>query len=193
MNLAFLLVNILVLLTVFISNFDLSIHDKGWLLGLFTGLSYLILPWFFYWFVANYEHFLQEPTKLYFSKFQTFSLVSIAIIGLIPIVIPSLITVVKTETYSLWNWDYGWQILAGEFLFWILFAVLCINIRFDLQTKKIDQYNQGFLNKLYISAIIVFSTPVFFVVSSGFILLSLLLYIASYYIAYDGLKNLSAT
>lgn len=192
MNLSFLIVDLLVILTVIISDLGLGTQEQGWLLGFITGLSYLILPWFFYWFIANFQYFTKKPNDLIASRFQLFSLVATIIIGLIPIVFPDIITLSKTATYSYWNWDYGWQLFMLEFLFWIIFAVLCINKRFDLNSANFDDNTTKFLSRVFISAILVFSTPVFFVVSSDFILLSLVLYVISYLIIYDGLKYLKA-
>ena len=192
MNLTFLLVDLLVLLTVIISDLDLGTQEQGWLLGFITGLSYLILPWFFYWFVANFQFSNKQPNNLIASRFQLFSLVAVVIIGFIPIVFPDIISLSKTADYSYWNWDYGWQLFMLEFLFWIIFAILCINKRFDLNSANLDEHSKKFLNRVFISAILVFSTPVFFVVSSDFILLSLILYVISYVIIYDGLKYLKS-
>lgn len=189
MHLAFFLVNLLVLLTVVISDVNLSVSQLGWLLGFVTGLSYLILPWFFYWFITNYENFLVDAKKLVMSRFQLFGLVAVIIIGFAPVAIPSLISVTQTETYSIPNWVYAWQLEVAQFIFWLLFAVLGVNNQYNLTTLKLDEYNKKFTNRIIISAILVFSTPVFFVISSGFILLSLVIYIIAYYVVYVGLKK----
>ncbi len=191
MNLSFFLVDILVLITIIISDLSLSVNEEAWLLGLFTGLSYLILPWFFYWFIANFKNYQKNSKELIFSKFQLFSLIALIIVGLLPILFPDLITLApQPNDYSILNWNYGWQIEVAEFLLWLGFAVICINKRFDTNKLQIEPNISKLLSRIFVSAIIIFSTPVFFVLSTGFILLSLFLYVVGYLIIYTGLQGL---
>lgn len=189
MNLSFFVVNFLVLLTVIISKLNLSFSEEGWLLGWITAVSYLILPWFFYWFISNYDNFLANDKKLIITRFQLVSLVITILISLTPLVVPSLIYNAKVVANSTPNWVYAWQLEVAQFLFWILFAVIAINSQFNLSTKKLDDYNKKFIRRINISAILVFSIPVVFAISTPFILMSLLFYILAYWIVYDGLKK----
>ena len=193
-DLASLIVNLCVLITIIISNLDLSIYQKGWGLAYFTGISYLILPWVVYWFVKNYENYLQEPTKLKISRFQLVSLIIALIVAIIPIFFNDLITVYNSNTTipgNLWNWDYAWWIEVIEFVLWIIFLVLFVVTVDGLNRKKLPDIDHKIISNINISAIIVFITPVFFVISSGFILISLLAYIISYYFVYLAIRKTS--
>ncbi len=189
MNLSFFIVNFLVLLTVIISKLNLNSSEKGWLLGWITAVSYLILPWFFYWFISNYDNYLINDKKLVISQFQLISLIVSILISFVPVVIPSLIYNGPVKPDTVENWVYAWQLEVAQFIFWLLFAVLAINCQFNLSTKKMPDLNRKFLRRINISAILVFSIPVVFAISTPFILLSLVIYIIGYFIVYDGLKR----
>ena len=189
-NLAFLLVNLLVLLTVFISDLDLQLSTKSWWLGFFTGLSYLILPWLFYWFIANYENYMNDPSKLQITGFQKGTLIATAFVGFIPLAFPDLIGYAITDQYSIPNWTYDWKLEVGQFMLWLLFLVLYVIAQDNLNRSKVKaEDNKKFIRKITITALIVFSTPVFFVISPGFILLSLVIYVLAYYVVCDGLMK----
>lgn len=191
LNICFMLVNILVVMTIIISKVDSSISNIGWLLGFLTGLSYLILPWLFYWFISNFSQFLNNEKTISISKFQTFSLIAIIIIGFAPVLFTDLIGISKlSEINFLYNWTYDWKLLVSQFIFWILFLILYV-IAVDTAKRKILENDTAkeLIKYINYSAIIVFSTPVFFIIDSGFILLSFAIYVVSYYIIFIGLKN----
>ena len=123
LNYSFLLVNLLVAFTVIISDIHMNLSTQGWLLGFFTNLSFLILPWFFYCFVSNYK-FLTKTKDLTISNYQITFLLLVLFFGLIPLLLPNLITLTHTSQYDYWNWDYAWQILAGQAMLWKLFMII---------------------------------------------------------------------
>lgn len=188
-NISFFLVNLFVVITVIISDMDLSLFNQGWYLGLFTNFSYLILPFIFYWFMANYESFSTNPKKLNYTTAQLVFLIISILIAILPVFFTDLIGVNQTDPYRNYNFTYGWQILAGQATFWLLFLVLYVIAQDNVNRRVKDNQNEKkFIKRITITAIIVYSTPVFFVIAPIFILLSLASYVLCYALFYNGLE-----
>ena len=187
-NFAFLIVNALVFTTIVISILtDLKNIQKGWLLGFLTGLSYLILPWTFYWFSANYS--MLKDNMIKFSKTQIILFIGLIIISFSSLLFPDLIWIEENTEFDIFIWKYHPLLLIGQFFLWILLLILFI-INEGAIKKDFSGQNQKPFNFLYYSAIITFSTPVFFIIDLQFILLSLVLYFISYILFVIGTDNI---
>lgn len=190
LNVAFFLVNLLVFLTIIIADLDLTIANKGWYLGFFTELSYLILPLAFYWFTANFKNFTEEPKKLKYSTIQLVFLILVILGDILPLFVPDLIYVARSDIYSYYNWDYTLPLFLTQFMLWLGLLVAWV-IVLDVTNRAIEknEVHKKLHKMMTYSAFVVFSTPVFFVINQSFIILSLLVYIASYIIVYEGLTK----
>lgn len=189
LNLTFLFVNLLVLITLIVSDMNMSIDTQGWILGFLTGLSYLILPWAYYWFMSNYKH-ITTTKSFIISRNQEAFLILALIVGLLPLIMPDLITITQTNDISAYNWDYGWQILGAEFMLWLLFLLFYVSEQ-SAGWSHVSKTEHRFVNNINISAILIFSTPVFFVINSSFIIISLVVYVIAYIFVFNGFRVLN--